>query len=122
MQPDAVRHGRKRPLVEPGPATIGVCLGRSAIEHILPHRDPFLFIDTITAVDLQQRAVWARRRIVPDDPVFVGHFPEHPGLSGRPANRGYGAGRTLLAVLLSDRRAGRASRPASAQRARTQSA
>ncbi|MBV9583194.1 MAG: beta-hydroxyacyl-ACP dehydratase [Chloroflexi bacterium] len=82
MQVDAKRSGRKRALVEPGPGTLCTRLGRGSIERILPHRDPFLFIDAIVAVDLQQRAVWAQRRIAPEDPVFVGHFPDYPVYPG----------------------------------------
>jgi len=73
-----VRQARKRPLWVPGAATRAVALGREAIERVLPHRDPFLFVDAIAAVDLDQAALRGRRAIRPDDPVFAGHFPGQP--------------------------------------------
>ncbi len=73
-----VRRARKRPLWEPGQETRPVELGRADVERILPHRDPFLFVDAITAVDLDQAALRGRRTIRPDDPIFVGHFPGQP--------------------------------------------
>ena len=48
MLPDAkaiARSAKKRPLFTPGPSTARVDLGRAAIERLLPHRDPFLFVD-----------------------------------------------------------------------------
>ncbi len=82
MQPDEIapelKAWRKRRMVEPGPTTTKVELGRTEIERLLQHRDPFLFVDQITAIDLEQK--WCRgvRRIHPKDPVFVGHFPQYP--------------------------------------------
>ena len=73
-----VRAGKRRPLWTPGPATQTVAYGRPEVERLLPHRDPFLFVDTITAVDLEQGAIAGTRRIRPDDPIFVGHFPGNP--------------------------------------------
>jgi 3-hydroxyacyl-[acyl-carrier-protein] dehydratase len=81
MQPDAIeavaRPGRKRPLYAPAPEH-AVDLDRASIERLLQHRDPFLFLDRITAVDLARPAVACRRLIDPADPVFAGHFPGHP--------------------------------------------
>jgi len=72
------RAAKKRPLWTPGPSTREVDLGRPAVERLLPHRDPFLFVDRITAVDLEVPALAGKRRIDPADPVFVGHFPGAP--------------------------------------------
>lgn len=83
MDPDELtalmRAGRRRPIWEPRRETTSdVDHGRAAIERLLPHRDPFLFVDRLTRVDLEQRALTARRAIDPKDPVFVGHFPGSP--------------------------------------------
>jgi 3-hydroxymyristoyl/3-hydroxydecanoyl-(acyl carrier protein) dehydratase len=82
MEPEAlaavVRRTRKRLLWEAGQATRAVSFGRADVERILPHRDPFLFVDAITAVDLDQAALRGRRTICPDDPLFAGHFPGQP--------------------------------------------
>ncbi len=45
---------------------------------MIPHRDPFLLVDTISAIDFDQRALEGKRRISPEDPVFAGHFPGWP--------------------------------------------
>jgi 3-hydroxyacyl-[acyl-carrier-protein] dehydratase len=81
MQPEhepIVRAARKHPLWSAGPATREVRHDRAAIERLVRHRDPFLFVDAITAIDLEQRAARGQRRIAPDDPIFVGHFPGAP--------------------------------------------
>ena len=72
------RASRKKPLWTLGSATREVTHGRPAIEHLVRHRDPFLLVDHVTAIDLEQRAARGRRRIPTDDPVFVGHFPGAP--------------------------------------------
>jgi 3-hydroxymyristoyl/3-hydroxydecanoyl-(acyl carrier protein) dehydratase len=71
------RAGRRRPIYVPEPGH-AVDLGRAAIERLLQHRPPFLFVDAITAVDLTGLAIEGRRVIRPDDPVFAGHFPGDP--------------------------------------------
>lgn len=73
---------RKRPLWEPAASTVSLSLGREEIERLLPHRYPFLLIDEITALDLDQGAVRARRVVTPDDPIFAGHFPGDPVYPG----------------------------------------
>jgi 3-hydroxymyristoyl/3-hydroxydecanoyl-(acyl carrier protein) dehydratase len=73
-----LRSWRRRPLWEPGPTTRSVEHVRAAVERILEHRDPFLFVDTITDVDLEERCLRGTRRVDPHDPVFAGHFPGRP--------------------------------------------
>lgn len=73
---------RKRPLWIPAASTVTLSIGREEIERLLPHRAPFLLIDEITALDLDQAAVRARRVINPDDPILTGHFPGDPVYPG----------------------------------------
>ena len=82
MRPEAIkeieRGARRRHLFQRGPTTALVQIGRTLVENVLPHRDPFLFVDTITAIDLEEQAIAGQRTIAADDPVFVGHFPGDP--------------------------------------------
>jgi 3-hydroxyacyl-[acyl-carrier-protein] dehydratase len=71
------RAGRKRLLFEPL-AEQAVDLGRGDVEKLLPHREPFLFVDRITALDPAAAAITGTRRIDPADPLFRGHFPQEP--------------------------------------------
>ena len=72
------RAAKKRPIWTPGPDTREVDLGRAAVEKLLPHRDPFLFVERITAIDLAVPGIAGKRRIDPADPLFAGHFPGAP--------------------------------------------
>jgi 3-hydroxyacyl-[acyl-carrier-protein] dehydratase len=49
---------------------VTVALGREQIEEILPHRDPFLFLDE------------ARKRVREDEWFLTGHFPGRPIMPG----------------------------------------
>jgi 3-hydroxyacyl-[acyl-carrier-protein] dehydratase len=53
--------------------------GRDVIESILPHRDPFLLLDTVEELDPGARVV-ARKRVTEDD--CAGHFPGNPIMPG----------------------------------------
>jgi 3-hydroxyacyl-[acyl-carrier-protein] dehydratase len=72
-----VRSGSKRRLFEPGAAR-SVTLGHGEIERLIPHRDPFRFIDRVTAIDLADQTIVGRYHIDAVDPVFRGHFPGDP--------------------------------------------
>ncbi|HZP49406.1 MAG TPA: 3-hydroxyacyl-ACP dehydratase FabZ family protein [Vicinamibacterales bacterium] len=87
MDPAALPHSltrsvRRAPLWMPVDGDAALTIGRHGIERLLPHRDPFLLLDEITAVDLDARAIRGRRRIDPGDPVFRGHFPGRPVYPG----------------------------------------
>lgn len=74
-----IKQAKRRPIVDAAGQTVtAVDLGQDAICHILPNREPFLFIDRIVGVDLAQRFIVGERVIAADDPVFQGHFPHMP--------------------------------------------
>ena len=48
---------------------------------VLPHRDPFLFVDEVTEIDPDGRikGIW---QLTGDEDFFAGHFPGRPTLPG----------------------------------------
>lgn len=48
---------------------------------LLPHREPFLFVDNIVEFKLNKKIV-ATRYLRPDEPYFKGHFPTEPIMPG----------------------------------------
>src|ERR671933_1152565 len=55
--------------------------GRAEIEAIIPHRDPFLFLDEVLELEPGRRVV-ARKRVRGDEWFFPGHFPGRPIMPG----------------------------------------
>ncbi len=53
----------------------------SEIEKILPHREPFLFVDRVMELEKNIRIV-AEMDLSPDAPFFTGHFPGEPIMPG----------------------------------------
>ena len=50
------------------------------IESLLPHREPFLFVDEI--VEASKEKIVAKRKFTEKDFFFKGHFPEYPVVPG----------------------------------------
>lgn len=48
---------------------------------VLPHREPFLFVDRVTRLEPDRRIV-TERTIRHDEPYFRGHFPERAVMPG----------------------------------------
>lgn len=51
------------------------------IMEIIPHRQPFLLIDTIEELEPGVRAV-GRKCVSYNEPYFAGHFPQEPVMPG----------------------------------------
>jgi 3-hydroxyacyl-[acyl-carrier-protein] dehydratase len=52
----------------------------SEIENLLPHREPFLFVDEI--VEASKEKIIAKRKFTESEFFFKGHFPEYPVVPG----------------------------------------
>lgn len=56
-------------------------LNTAEIMGILPHRHPFLLIDTVEELESGVRAV-AKKAVSFNEPYFAGHFPGNPVMPG----------------------------------------
>jgi 3-hydroxyacyl-[acyl-carrier-protein] dehydratase len=54
---------------------------KEKIKSILPHREPFLFIDEVIEIEGTQRVV-AAKYINKNESFFQGHFPDKPVMPG----------------------------------------
>lgn len=72
------RKYRRKPVVEERSSSATAAgFSRDMIVKLIPHREPFLLIDTIDTVDFEQQTITGSRRIAPGDPIFEGHFPDY---------------------------------------------
>ena len=76
----------------------------SEIEKLLPHREPFLFVDEI--VEASNEKIVAKRLFTENEYFFKGHFPEYPVVPGvilvETMAQSGGAGLRKLGVLGDD--------------------
>lgn len=59
-----------------------VVLDAKTIAQILPHAYPFLLIDRIVHLDLEQQTVIGQKNVTFNEPFFSGHFPGIPIMPG----------------------------------------
>jgi UDP-3-O-[3-hydroxymyristoyl] N-acetylglucosamine deacetylase / 3-hydroxyacyl-[acyl-carrier-protein] dehydratase len=64
-----------------GANTMKAVLGINEIMKIIPHREPFLFVDRITHLEKGKRAVGVKNVTI-NDYFFRGHFPGRPVMPG----------------------------------------
>jgi len=55
-------------------------LSRAEIEALIPHRDPFLWIDEV--VEITESRIVARKLVTEELELFRGHYPDFPVLPG----------------------------------------
>ena len=56
-------------------------MNKEQIMEVIPHRDPFLLIDTIEEMEIGKKIV-ATKYMSPDEFWFKGHFPDYPVVPG----------------------------------------
>ncbi len=77
--------------------------GRSEVEALLPHREPFLFVDAIVSRDVTPDGgrITVAWRVPPDADFFRGHYPEQPVTPGvLLAEHAFQGGALLVALAL----------------------
>jgi UDP-3-O-[3-hydroxymyristoyl] N-acetylglucosamine deacetylase/3-hydroxyacyl-[acyl-carrier-protein] dehydratase len=62
-------------------ASKGVIFDSNAIQKILPHRYPFLLVDSVTEFEPEKRIIGIKN-VTFNEPFFIGHFPGRPIMPG----------------------------------------
>jgi 3-hydroxyacyl-[acyl-carrier-protein] dehydratase len=52
------------------------------IREYLPHRYPFLLVDRVVELNVEEKRIRAYKNVSINEPFFNGHFPEHPIMPG----------------------------------------
>ncbi len=77
-----MRRAEKELLVPAEKSHNHAVLDHAAVEHVLPHRDPFLFVDEVIMLDLERSVIKTRYSLSRAEEILAGHFPDHPLLPG----------------------------------------
>jgi 3-hydroxyacyl-[acyl-carrier-protein] dehydratase len=59
-----------------------IVLNNKEISRILPHRYPFLLVDRIVFMNLDENIIIGQKNVTINEPFFQGHFPEVPIMPG----------------------------------------
>jgi 3-hydroxyacyl-[acyl-carrier-protein] dehydratase len=59
-----------------------VDIGYREITAALPHRHPFLLLDKVVYVDVEDDTIVAKKNVTANEAFFQGHFPEAPIMPG----------------------------------------
>ncbi|MBJ7448783.1 MAG: 3-hydroxyacyl-ACP dehydratase FabZ [Parachlamydiales bacterium] len=59
-----------------------VVLGVKEIAKILPHRYPFLLVDRVLEINLEEGIIIAQKNVTINEAFFQGHFPDAPIMPG----------------------------------------
>lgn len=57
-------------------------LGLKEILEILPHRYPFLLVDKVISINLEENTILAQKNVTCNEEFFQGHFPGAPIMPG----------------------------------------
>jgi 3-hydroxymyristoyl/3-hydroxydecanoyl-(acyl carrier protein) dehydratase len=68
----------RKPLAPFLPPSATPPLDRADVQNYLPHRDPFLFVDQISMIDVEVGLVVSHYDLARAQEIFDGHFPGHP--------------------------------------------
>ena len=52
------------------------------IKEILPHRYPFLLVDRVVSLSLEEGKIVAQKNVTINEEFFLGHFPDNPIMPG----------------------------------------
>ena len=64
------------------PLTEGIVFDIQKILELMPHRYPFLLVDRITKVDVENNKIYGIKNVTANEPQFMGHFPGRPIFPG----------------------------------------
>lgn len=77
-----VRKVEKTLGIKRGRPVFNVPMGLEDIRRVLPHRYPFLLIDRITRIDVENRVFAGHKSVSGNEPFFQGHFPDEAIMPG----------------------------------------
>lgn len=87
---------------------VPLSLGPDVVQHLLPHRRPFLMVDSVVAYEREPRPrLWSSRHISASEPVFEGHFAGLHLWPGVYTIEGFGQTCNLLFAILAAEELGR---------------